>query len=201
MEADMMENIAELTGEQLQTVIDEALDAYTALNLSVESSEDDIATAEGLAENVRAARAEITRRAEEAAQRQERIAALDTELAAPEAPEAVEDAPEAPEAAEDAPEAVEAVGEAADDAPAGEPAVRIEAEAPAEEPVPVAASADTNTSPTKRAAANAPIINLPKEAPMVALTAAADVPGFATGATLETFADVGEAVVAAAMRR
>jgi hypothetical protein len=195
----MPENITELTVEELQDAINDALDNYKGLNLSVESSDEDIARAEDLAESIKALRAQIVAKQEAAEARKAKIEALNEQMAEPAAVEQQDEEAVQEPSTEDAP--IEIVAE--DTAPdpvaetvVEEPAAQVEAEAPAEEPVPVAASAEPSISPTKRAAANAPSIKLPKEAPMVALTAAADVPGFATGAKLETFADVGEAVVA-----
>jgi len=194
----MPENINELNVQQLQDAINDALEDYKALNLTVDSTEEDISTAEVLAESIKALRGQIVVLDEAADERARRIAALNEQFDQPAGEEPQADAAaagiDAPvvEAVEEAPAA-----EAVEEAPAVETVEEVSAAEPdpVVENVPVAASAEPAVSPVQRAAANAPLIQLPKEAPMVALTAAADVPGYATGATLETFTDVGSAVV------
>ena len=173
-------NINELDAQGVETEINKALDAFKSLGITIDSSDEDIEAAEG----IKAAIAELTARNAEitaaAEAKAARIAELDSvneveakRAEAAEAPE-VEEAPEAPEA------------------PVAEAPVVEEAPVAEAAPEPIAASA---TSPVARAAASAPKVVVPKASPAVAITAAADVPGYANGETLEGMSAITAAVL------
>ena len=145
----MSENIAELSIDQINSRITEIVSEFSSLNLSVESSDEDIAKGEALAAEVRSLREELNSRQARADQ----VAALDATFATDEEPE------EAPAVEAAVEETAEADAEEADDA-GDEPAAEAD-EDQVEEVAPVAAAA-TKTSPAKRAAAHAPEVKMPK---------------------------------------
>ena len=148
------------TVEAIDAEIDTALDAFRALALTEESSDEDLADAEALRDAINALREHKATAVAAAADRAERIAALAT-VGDP------EEEPEAPAAEPEVPEAVEVI-------------------VPDEvlTPEPVLASATPKVSPVARAAAAAPEVIVPTRQ-VASLIAAADVPGFANGQTLE----------------
>lgn len=163
-----MENISELSIEQIEARISEIVSEFGSLNLSADSSDEDIAKGEALATEVRELQAEQTRRNDRA----ESLSRMNADIeAAAKKPEPVE---------EPAPEPVAEVEETVE-----EPVV--------EEPVAVAAS----TTPTRRAAANAPAMKIPAR-PMATITAAADVPNYAAGHSFDSLLDAAEAVISRA---
>lgn len=179
---ELPENISELDAEATEAAIDGALDAWNALNISVESSDEDLDQAEALKaglDALRARQAEIVATAEA---RAERVAAL--------APEVEEDSPaveEAAEVAEDEAVIEEPVAAAAEEV--------VTTEVVEEVQEPVLAAAET-PSPVARAAAAAPEVIVP-QTKTTSLIAAADVPGYSNGQELEGM----EAVTAAVLSR
>jgi hypothetical protein len=190
--------LAALSDEALAALRTQGEAAFTGLGLTAESDEATVAEAERVVAAIRDIKAEQGARDS----RRATAAALVAEMS-------VEPEPE-PEPVVEAAAEPEAVVEASDEEPAAEPEAEDEAEDDAEDTadedtveVPsVEASAEetvtaaASTTPTQRAARNAPAVHIPKEKAVTVLTAAADVPGFATGATLDSLTDVATGVLA-----
>lgn len=164
-----MSEYKDLTNEQIENRINEILAAYTALGITEESSEDDLAKAEALATEITGLRGEISGRAD-AAKRLSDLGAIFQPEPAPEPEQVVEPEP------------------VAESAPEPEPALE-----------PVAASVPARVSPVVRAAANANMarVQIPA-APSATITAAADVPNFSAGQPLEGLAQAVDAVISRA---
>lgn len=174
---------------QVDALIDEALDAFRALGLTPESSDEDLAAGEELVaalNKLRARKGEIETAAAEIeaaaaadkAARDERARKLIAEAGVTDPDPGDPDEPETPEAPE-------------------VPEVPEEAAAPVLEAVPAAAAPITPTpSPVQRAAAAAPEVHVPQSTRTVSLVAAANVPGFATGDTLDDLSMVTTAILA-----
>jgi hypothetical protein len=79
-----MDDIADLSVEQVEALIAEHTQAFSALNLTEESAEDDIVRGEELAANVQALRTALQERADAAQRRADRFTALQEQFAAPE---------------------------------------------------------------------------------------------------------------------
>lgn len=157
-----------LSAEELQALIDSGLEAFHALNIGPDADEVAVAEGERIAPLINQLRG-VQRQVEaDAAGRRDRAQALlDAVANTPEEPDAPEDPnqpPPDPNAPPVEPTAVETITPDA-----------------VLEPVPASAS------PVRRAAANAALPQAPRPSTMVALTAAADVPGFPTSAPLEGF--------------
>ncbi|MCJ7726482.1 MAG: major capsid protein [Acidimicrobiia bacterium] len=187
---ELPENHAALSIEDLDSNIDQALDAFRALNLSEASSDEDLDTAEAIKASLETLRASKAAAVEAVAARNLRIAAL-AEAVEPE-PESDEPTPD-PEAEPAAPEAEPAEAVLETVAAAVEVVTPDEVITPTQEVQPVAASA--SPSPVARAAAAAPEVIVPA-APRASLIAAADVPGYANGAPLEGLRAAATAVLA-----
>ena len=154
----------------IDATINQALDAWNALGVTPESDEETIVQGEALLTSLKALRAEKGRRA--------RAASLIESMSTPTEPDP-EPEPETPEA--ETPET-----------PA-EPEVLVPDEVISPEPV---AASGTRPSPARRAAANASPPAVPRATSVVAsLTAAADVPGFATGSPLDGLSAAAAAVI------
>jgi len=189
MSYELPETLEGLSVEDLDTNIDQALDAFRALNISEASSDDDLDAAEALRETLntlRTARADAQALVEA---RAARVAAL-AEVAAE---EVVEDEAPAAEADPVTEEVVEEVAEPVAAAADTEVITPDEVLTPDQEVQPVAASA--SPSPVARAAASAPEVVVPDTKP-AALIAAADVPGYANGAELDGLRAAATAVLA-----
>ena len=172
MSYELPEDITALDAEAVQAQIDAALDAFNALAISEESSDEDLTTAESIRESINTLRAHQAELVEAATLRAERIAALADMAPAEEATE---------EVVEETPVAEEVVAEPV--------AAAVEAEVVTPEVVEevqeaVAASAEVAPSPVARAAAAAPEVIVPKTQ-SASLIAAADVPGHSNGAELD----------------
>jgi hypothetical protein len=164
---ELPENLAELSTEELQTLIDQALDALRALGVTPESDEDTLVEGERIMTAITAINDAKTAK-DDAVTRQARAQALIDASTPVDPPD-----PEDPETPED-PEAPEAVV------------------VPDEVLEPVAASA----SPARRAAANAaPVVVPARRTEVASLIAAADVPGFPTGQHLEGLSAAAGAVI------
>jgi hypothetical protein len=197
----MSEPISALTNEQIEERLAAIMTQYSELGLTVDSSDEDVATAQQLAEEVTELRAELGTRADRAAKIDELDGVFTTEDAAPAVDEpdaeavaeAVAEADETP--AEVVAEVEEALAEVGtEEAVVAEETPAVEAEEVLE---PVAASAQTTTtlSPAERAAANAPEVQMSQSTAPAVLTAAADVTGFAAGQELDSLDRVGEALI------
>lgn len=186
------ENIADLSVEEIDANIDEALDSFQGLAISESSSDEDLDTGERLQadlETLRAAKAEQVAAVEAKA---ERIAALQAQASAVESEDEVtEEVAEVKEEEESV--AKEAPVAAAIDATEAEVVTPDELIEPALEAEPVAASAST-PSPVARAAAAAPEVIVPTKQ-TAALIAAADVPGYGNGQELEGMRSVTAALL------
>lgn len=185
--------ITDLTDEALAALETEGVAAFRDLDITEDSDEDTLATAEQIVADVKAVRAETEARAS----RRERATTLLDEMTEPEPVEAVEDTPEPEAEAQPEPEAEDTTPEPEAEA---EPDVVAEAEAildeaVTEEPEPVAASGSDDT-PAQRAARNAPTPLLPKES-TVNLTAAAGLPAHDAGTSM-SLADLNQAIMAKA---
>lgn len=183
----------EMSMSDLNGRISDLLTQYTALNLSVDSPDEDIATAEELAAEVSALGAERERRVTEAQAREQRLASVgeafaeaaaveeaeapveDTITEEAEADEVVEETAVEEEPVAEVTETVETVAEVTEDVVAEE----------APEAIAAAAETPSDTSPTRRAAAFAPEVKMPKASNTAVLTAAADVPGYPNGQNLD----------------
>ena len=168
---ELPENLAALSAEELQALIDQGLDALRALGITAESDEATIAEGErivtainSIQEAKSAADARVAEQEAADTARRERAAAL-MEAATPTEP---------------------------DPEPDPEPEPEPEAEAV----VPEVVSASGKASPARRAAANAlPVPAAPARAAVASLTAAADVPGIPTGAPLDGLSAAAVAVI------
>jgi hypothetical protein len=185
---DLPESLTDLDLDALNALADQGVAAYQALGLTEDSDEATVTEAERIVAAIRAVRAEVTRRADVKANASALIAEMAT----------TDDAPEV-DAADEAP-VVEDVAEAEVEVTV-EPTVEDVAEVVAEaeavtESAPEAVTAAAE-HPAAVAAQHAPAPLLPKEKNVnISLTAAADVPGFATGATLDSLDDIATGVVA-----
>jgi hypothetical protein len=177
---ELPENISELDAEAIDAAIDGALDAWNALNISVESSDEELDQAEALKAGLDALRVRQTEIVATAEARAERVAAL-----APEVEE--ETATEIPAEAVEVEVVEEPVAAAAEEVVAPEVVEEVQE--------PVLAAAET-PSPVARAAAAAPEVIVP-QTKTTSLIAAADVPGYSNGQELEGL----EAVTAAVLSR
>ena len=180
MDFQIPEDITALSDADLATALSGALGAAAAFESVDELTDEQLAGLEALAGFATAARAAQTERTAAATSRADRAAAARAALTQPE-PE-----PTDPPSTDPAPV----------DPPA-EPASPAAPAAPAE-PVPagVAASAGARVSVVSQAvgARGGTAVLPPRNMP--ALTASADVPGFATGGTIEGLDDVGQAMIA-----
>ena len=167
MDFDIPEDITALSDADLAAALSQALGAAAAFESVDELSDDQLSSLEALAGFATAARAAQTERASAAAQRADRAAAARAALTAPEPTDPPTEPPADPEPTEPPAEVV----------PAG-----------------VAASARVSVVPqavgARGTVATIPNRNLP------ALTASADVPGFATGGVIQDLDDVGQAMIA-----
>jgi len=157
--------------DALAALESEGLAAFRDLDINEDSDADTIAEGERIVAAVREVRERKDALAAQEAERLERVAAIKDFGVPPEA-ETVEAATEEPTTA-----AAEQVEEAAVEH------VTTDAGVPAKAPAVV------------RAAAQAPAVVVPAERKVAVLTAAADVPGFATGRELDDFSLVASAVV------
>ena len=190
MAYELPETIEGLSVEELDTQIDSALDALQALNITDESSDEDLDSGEAISvalETLRAAKAEAIAAVEAKA---ERVAALQAQAA-----EQDEAEDEAVAETEDEPEVAEEPVAAAAEAPEASEVVTPEEVTETQEVEAVAASADNTPSPVARAAAAAPEVVVP-EKQTAALIAAADVPGYGNGQELEGLRAATKAVLA-----
>jgi len=167
---ELPENLADLSTEELQALIDQGLDALRALGVTAESDEDTITEGERIVSVINGLQEAKTGK-EAAANRSARAQALiDASTPVEPDPDPVE-----PEDPED-PEEEEVI-------------------VPDEVLEPVAASG--RQSPARRAAANAsatPAVPAPRTQ-VASLTAAADVPGIPTGAPLDGLSAAAHAVI------
>ena len=72
----MSENISELTNDQIQARLSEIVTEFGALELSVDSSDEDIAKGESLASEVRSLREELSNREAAAAEKAAKVAEI-----------------------------------------------------------------------------------------------------------------------------
>jgi hypothetical protein len=167
---ELPENLAALSAEELQALIDQGLDALRALGVTADSAEDVIAEGERIVGVINAVQAQKVTAETDVARRARAQALIDAAT--------TEDPPPDP-----------------DPAPDGEPETPDATVVPDEVLEPVAASG--RQSPARRAAANAstvPAVPAPRTQ-VAALTAAADVPGIPTGAPLEGLSAAAVAVI------
>jgi hypothetical protein len=167
--------------QDLTTIEDEALGALESSLVAKfdeihDAGTNDVAALAEIAEGVEAVRAERTRRVEAAAA----IAALAEKIRPVVAEEVAEDVAE--EAIEEVAEVAEVIEEITPEA--------VEAEDIIEERELVTASADnTRKAPSAKAvSARTPQPEAPAPSPEVVITAAADIPGYSSGGTLDTLA-------------
>lgn len=179
----MFENLAEATTGQIDERIKEIVSEFAALDLTIDSTDEDIAKGEALAAEVKSLREELSAREQAAQERTGRLAALSDTFA------------EQPEPAEEQAQAEETVEEPAVETVEEPVAETVEEPVVEEVKQPVAASVQPS-SPAKRAAANAQEVKMPKQAPAVVLTAAADVPGYPNGQELDSLTAASDAVMA-----
>lgn len=167
---ELPENLTAQSAEDLQALIDGGLDALRALKITSDSSEEDVAEGERIVGLIKTVQAEVAKRTADSSRRDRATTLQSFAAETPEEPEP--ETPETPETPEE-PEAVVVPD-----------AVLT--------PEPVAASG----SPARRAAANgAPPAVPARRTEAVSLIAAADVPGFPTGATLEGLSALVSAVL------
>lgn len=176
---ELPEDLSGLSAAEVQSKLDEARQAFAALALTEDSSDDDIALGEELGAAISTLRAEQVTRDEAVKARRDRLARLTESISASDEPVEPEPAPEP------------------DPAPEPEPEPDPEVVTPDEvieprEPALVA----SRTKAVSRAAANAPSPKLPRP-DRVRLMAAADVPGYANGQGLDDL----DGVVAALLAR
>lgn len=163
--------------EALSALESEGLDAFRDLDISDDTDADTIAEGERIVAAVREVREAKAALEAAEADRQERVAAIrDFGADAPEA-EPVEAATEQP---------VETAAEEVEDLTVTDP-TPVKADAVIE--------ASDQDSPIAKAAAAAVDVVVPEEKKIATLTAAADVPGIATGTRLDDFSQVAGAVV------
>ena len=181
MMTELPENITEITADDLAAMEAALVAEFDAL---LDAKSTDVAEMTKIAEAVEAVRAEAQRRIDAA----EAIAAL-TEKVRPAAPVAVDENEDDTEETDDEDETeavapVEIVAEETTTEPEAE-----EAEATTEERELVTASTNPKALSARAVKAHTPEIEAPAPAgPTVVITAAADVPGFAGGSTLDTTA-------------
>lgn len=165
---ELPENLAALSAEELQALIDQGLDALRALGVTADSDEDTIAEGERIVGVINAIQ-EAKNVLATNEQRRERANAL-IQAQTPTEP---------------------------DPEPEPEPEVEPEPEAVVTEPVPEPVAASGRPSPARRAAANTsntPAVPATRSH-VASLTAAADVPGIPTGAPLEGLSAAAVAVI------
>jgi len=156
---ELPENLAALSNEELQALIDQGLDALRALGVTADSDEETVAAGEQIVSALNAVRETVRSKAAEEERRVRAEALIEAQAATPEPDPEPEPEPE-PEEPEGAVVPDEVI-----------------------QPEPVAAS---GTSPARRAAANAAPPAVPAQRTQVAsLVAASDVPGIPTGAPLD----------------
>ena len=184
---ELPEDIAAITDRTaIEAEINKALDAFNALAISEDSSDEDLDAAEAIKASIDTLRAADAELAAAAQAKADRVAALSDVAPAPEAEaEEAEVAEEAAPVAEEVPAEPVAAAAEAEVVPAAEVEVV---------PEPVAASAAT-PSPVARAAAAAPEVIVPTKTQTASLIAAADVPGYANGADLDGMAAATAAIL------
>jgi hypothetical protein len=187
----MADNITELSIEQIEARIAEIVAEFTALGLSAESDEAAIAQGEALAGEVTALRAELAKRVEVQEAQEKRLASI-AEAFAPTADDEQEDTVDERENPE--PEAEPVVEDEPEEEPDEAPAPKKTPTAEVEDAQPVAAAA-TKPSPAKRAAAHAPEVKMPKSSSVAVITAAADVPNYASGHQFDDLDGAVDAVI------
>lgn len=164
---ELPDNLDSLSNADLQAQIDQALEAFQALGLSADSSDEDIANGESLANGIKALREQVVANDTAAQERAAKVNDLLSSVAVDEpGDEPVED-------------------EKAEAAPDPEPVA---------EPIAASAKPAPKQRPVQRAAANAPRVSVPAK-PTVSVLAAADVPGFSTGQDLGDLGKAAEAVL------
>lgn len=180
MPYELPENFEELPPDQLEALLNEGLDAYRALGITEDSTEEALAEGERLAPLITQVRA-VQRDRET---RRDRAQALATQMTVEDdTPEEPPEEPGQPDPAGEPPTPDEQPEQ-----PDGEVVV------PDEVLTPAAASA---RSPARRAAARSTQPEIPRATGQVAsLTAAADVPGIPTGAPLEGLTAAATALLA-----
>jgi len=176
METVVPEDLSVLSDEELSTLADALVAEFDAL---IDAQSNDVASLTKIADAIDQARNERVAREERAAETAQAIAQL-AERIHPAAEETVE-----VEASVEEPEETEEVTEES----AEETAETDEVEAETEERVLVTASAPTPKTLSARAVkAHTQTPEAPKAGPEVVITAAADIPGVAGGAALDTLA-------------
>ena len=173
---ELPEDLTALSADELQALIDGGLDALRALNITADSSEEDIAAGEDIVAKLRSVQKQMPKTQAAETKRRGRADDLLKVMAetTPEEPE-----PETPETP-DAPETPEPEAIKPDEVIQGEPVM-------------------AGGNPVRRAAANqAPVVVPTRTVEAASLIAAADVPGFPTGAPLEGLTAVASAVLARA---
>jgi hypothetical protein len=176
VETQIPENLADISAEELSNIEAALVAEFDALH---DAGTNDVATMTEIAEAIESVRVEIGARIEKAAADAEAIAALaDKVRPAVEEPVAEEIAEEAP-IAEEISETEETIT----------PEV-AETEEIVEERELVTASAEvTRKAPSAKAvSARTPQPEAPAPSPEVVITAAADIPGYSSGGTLDTLA-------------
>jgi len=183
MAYELPEDLGAQSPDQLQALIDQGLDALRALGVTEDSDDETLTAGERIVGLINEVQAALTDKQTRATRAQGVKLFLDT----PPPPAVSTDEPPAEEGGDEP--------EAPAETPAEEPGSEggdAETITPDEVIQPVAAS----TSPARRAAANAAKPIVPRHRPPAAsLTAAADVPGLPTGATLDGLDAVGDAVI------
>ena len=181
MMTELPENLTEITADDLASLEAALVAEFDTL---LDAGSTDVAEMTKIAEAVEAVRAEAQRRIEAV----EQIAAL-AEKVRPAAPVAADDDDADSEETEgDEAEAVEVAVEIVTEETTTEPEAG-EAEATTEERELVTASTNPKALSARAVKAHTPEIDAPAPAgPTVVITAAADVPGFAGGSTLDTTA-------------
>lgn len=170
METQIPEALADISAEELSNIEAALVAEFDALH---DAGTNDVGTMTEIAEAIETVRVEIGARIEKAAADAETIAAL-ADKVRPAVEEVVEEAP----VAEEISETEETVPETA------------EVEEIVEERELVTASAEvTRKAPSAKAvAARTPQPEAPAPSPEVVITAAADIPGYSSGGTLDTLA-------------
>jgi hypothetical protein len=182
--------LADLSDDALRELEAEGVAAFKALDINEDSDSDTITEGERIADAVDTVRAELTARAEAAAERAEKVVSLQDRMKEVEPEAEVVETETA--TTDDTPEVVVTeTPTAEDDTPAVTDTAAPEATVEDTQEA-VAASA----SPAERAAANAPAPRLPKESAVLIASAAPDVPDFSTGQKLDGIEAVTAAVTA-----
>lgn len=204
--------LADLSDDALRELEAEGRNAFNDLSIDEDSTAEQIAEAETVADAVDTVRGELAARATAAKERADKVAALSERMAEPEdEEEPVED--EAPivevpvEDAEDeeeeemavealplpqTPEAAPVAEETTPDAEASTTTQEGDVESTTEQPEAVAAAA----SPSERAAQNASTPSIPKAPAVLIASAAPDVPDHSTGQRLDGIEGITAAVTA-----